>query len=172
MTKKLKYKSYLAGPMDDVSIDESRDWRDMIEDEFPKMGIACLNPITKYGAGYGAIRTKFAIWQKSGNVDAIRQVVSRQIIPPDLIMVKECDFVTLWIPAEGHEICGSYGEMTHAFYLNKPVYIITSRRLKPLNVPKWAIGCSTKIFKDWKTYLAYIKRVWTDGGKDTDEHGL
>lgn len=152
-----KKTSYLAGPMDDVSIGDSRDWRDMISIELPKYGIGILNPISKYGSDYGNVRRRFSNWQKSGNVECIREEVSSNIIPPDLDMVKRCTFVTLWIPDKQYEICGSYGETTVARMLKKPVYIITSRSLKPINMPKWAIGCSTKIFQNWDEYLAFIK---------------
>lgn len=161
--KKIKYRSYLAGPIGDVSLDEARDWRDMLTGKLGKMGIGVLDPLSKYGEGLPNIRRRFAIWKKVGNIDALRQVVANQIIPRDLEMVEECDFVTLYIPAEGKEICGSYGEATYAFHLGKPVFIVTDRRLKPLNIPKWVIGCSTKVFKTWKDYLKYIKINWDDG---------
>jgi len=151
--------TYLAGPMDDVSIGESRDWREMLSVKLPEYGVGVFNPISKYGVEYGNVRKRFANWQKSGNVEAIRKVVASQIIPPDLELVERCDFVTLWIPPEGVEICGSYGEITHAFKLGIPVFIVTARRLKPLNVPKWAIGCSTELFKDWDDYLEFIKNT-------------
>ena len=168
MAKKQKIKTYLAGPMDDVSIEESRDWRDWLTEKLGEIGISTLDPISKYGEEYGAIRQKFAMWGKFGNVDAIRQVVSSQIIPPDLKMVRECDFVTLYIPPEGNEICGSYGEMTIAFDSGKPIYIVTRRRLKPLNLPKWAVGCSTKIFPSWEEYLEYIKENYVNGGSENE----
>lgn len=155
----------MAGPMDDVDIDQSRDWRDWLTEKLNEIGIETLNPITKYGDGYGTVRQKFAIWGKFGNIDAIRQVVATQIIPADIKMVQDSDFVTLYISPKGHEICGSYGEMTLAFYLGKPVYIVTRRKLKPLNIPKWAVGCSKKIFSNWEDYLQYIKEKWVNGRK-------
>jgi len=91
-------------------------------------------------------------------------MVASKIIPQDLQMVKEADFITLWLPAERKaEVCGSYGEITVAFDLGIPVYIVTERKLKPLNVPKWAVGCSTEIFISWKDYLTHIKENWTNG---------
>lgn len=163
---KKQIKTYMAGPMDDISIDESRDWRDWLTEELGKLKIKTLNPITKYGENYGNIRQKFAMWGKAGNIDAIRQMTSSQIIPADIVMVEECDFVTLYISPKGHEICGSYGEMTLGFYLGKPVYIVTKRSLKPLTIPKWAVGCSTKIFSDWEDYLDYIRKNWVDDGQE------
>ena len=158
--KKIKYTTYLAGPIGDVSLSEARDWRNMLTKKLPRIGIGVLDPLSKYGEGLPNIRRKIQNWKNAGNIDALRQLVSSQIIPRDLEMVDECDFVTLWIPAEGKEICGSYGEITYAFHLGKPVFIVTSRRLRPVNVPKWAIGCSTKIFKTWKEYLQYIRVNW------------
>lgn len=176
--KKKRLSTYLAGPMDDVSIGESRNWREMLTKKLPKIGISILDPIAKYGDDYGNIRKKFGNWQKYGNLDAIRNKVSVEIIPPDMKMVEDCTFITLYIPAEGGEICGSYGEMTVGWYLGnfhkcpkckykypkKPIYIITRRRLKPLNLPKWAVGCSTLIFKTWDNYLDFIKEKY--GGED------
>lgn len=154
--------TYLAGPMDDVSIEESRDWRDWLTEKLGEVNIEVLNPIKKYGENYGKIRQKFAMWQKYGNIDAVRHSVSSKVIPKDIEMVEKSDFVTLYIPSAGSEICGSYGEGTIAFYLGKPLYIVTKRRLKPLNLPKWIVGCSTKIFEDWQEYLKYIKKNWVE----------
>ena len=50
----------------------------------------------------------------------------------------------------------SYGEATYAFALHKPVLIVTTKKLKPNELPNWIIGCSTVIFTDWKSYLKYI----------------
>lgn len=110
--------TYLAGPMDDVSIEESRDWREWLTIELAKININVHNPISKYGKDYGNIRKKFSIWKKFGNIDAVRQVVSSKIIPQDLNMVKESDFITLYIPSAGHEICGCVDEGTEIFTLN------------------------------------------------------
>lgn len=172
MRKKTKFQStYLVGPMDDVSLAESKNWREMITRELSLINISVLNPILKYGINYANIRQSFANWSRFGNVEAIRKKVREEIIPPDMEMVENCNFITMFMPAEGAEICGSYGEITVAHYLSeifkcpkckfrfekKPIYIITRRRLKPLNVPKWATGCSTKIFKTWVEYLEHVK---------------
>jgi len=77
----------------------------MLSVELPKYGIGVFNPISKYGVEYGNIRRRFSNWQKSGNIDAIRKVVATQIIQQDLEIFSRCDFVTLWIPPEGIEIC-------------------------------------------------------------------
>jgi len=152
--------TYLVGPIGDVKIGEATKWRNWLTLELDKIGIDVLNPFGKYGDRLAAVRSKLYNWNKYGNVDAIRRMVATEIIPPDLKMVEECDFITFWLPQEGKEICGCYGELTIAFYIGKPVYIVTRRRLKPVNLPNWAIGCSTWIFKRWKSYFREVKKKW------------
>lgn len=167
MGKKSKIKTYLAGPIDAVNVKEAMKWREFVTKELKKFNITVLNPFgQKGGDRLSTVRSKFAIWKKYGNVDAIRQVVSSTVIPPDLDMVEECDFITLYIPQDdGKEICGSYGEMTLGFKLGKQVYIVTKRRLKPLNLPMWSIGCSTKIFSNWNDYFDYVYENWVNAGE-------
>jgi len=164
-SKKKRPKTYLAGPIGDVKIREATKWRNWITIELDKIGIDTLNPFGKYGDRLAAIRSRLKNWNKYGNIDAIRKMVATEIIPPDLVMVEICDFVTLWIPQEGKEICGSYGEMTFAFHLHIPVYIVTKRRLKPVNLPNWAIGCSTCIFKNWNDYFEFVKKEYENGSR-------
>jgi len=154
--------TYLAGPIGDVKIKQATKWRDWITVELDKIGIDTMNPFGKYGDRLAAVRSKLHNWNKYGNIDAIRGMVATEIIPPDLKMVEDCTFVTLWVPREGVEICGSYGEITYAFKLGKPVYIVTKRRLRPVNLPNWAIGCSTWIFKKWGDYLREVEKKYGD----------
>ena len=163
---KRKIKTYLAGPIGDVKIEEAKDWREYLRGELAKIGIDVLNPLDKYGESLPVVRSKISNWTRYGNIDSLRQLVSTKIIPQDLKMVESSDFITLWLPNEREaEVCGSYGEITLAFWIGIPVYIVTSRKLKPLNIPKWAVGCSTKIFKNWKDYLIYVKENWIDDGE-------
>ena len=164
-SKKKRPITYLAGPIGDVKIGEATKWRNWITVELDKIGINTLNPFGKYGDRLAAVRSKLHNWNRYGNLNAIRGLVATEIIPPDLVMVEICDFVTLWIPQERKEICGSYGEITHAFHLHIPVYIVTKRRLKPVNIPNWAIGCSTWIFKKWEDYLDFIKKEYGNGNR-------
>jgi nucleoside 2-deoxyribosyltransferase len=158
---KLRFKTYLAGPIGDVSIKDAGDWRKWMTKKLAKMGIESLDPLKK--EGQAAIKGKISELSKIGNLDSIRILVNRELIDPDLILVEKCDFVTLWMPTEASaEICGSYGEITYAYKLGKPVYIVTERRIRPLNIPYWAVGCSTKIFRNWHDYLKYLKDTWTE----------
>jgi hypothetical protein len=159
-SSKKRFVTYLAGPIGDVPIGEARTWRNKAEQILGEMGIDVLNPLLK--EEQTMIRRSVLNWCRTGNIDAIRPLVGRDLIEPDLKMVENSDFITLWLPKEGQELCGSYGEITYAFKLRIPVYIVTERRTKPLNIPYWAVGCSTMIFKEWDSYYKYIKENWTE----------
>lgn len=153
--------TYLAGPIDNINTSEAKKWRDMITIELKKCGVEALNPFGKMGGDrLEKLRNTLHDWSIRGNIDAVRSFVGTKVMPLDLIMVEKCDFVTVWIPEDSKEICGTYGETTLAYYLGKPVYIVTNRILKPLTLPKWLVGCSTKVFTSWSDYLNYINEYW------------
>lgn len=157
----MKYKTYLAGPIDRVNLAYAKAWRTRLTTNLAKLGIGVLNPFGKAGGDrIGEDRDNLILWNKEGEIEEIRNLVRYTIIPPDLKMVEECSFLTLYIPKSGSEICGSYGEATLAFYLGKPVYIVTKRKLNPVRLPSWIVGCSVEIFTNWTDYLEFIKKNW------------
>lgn len=152
---KKSYKSYLAGPIGVIPQKGAAEWRIEIGKKLAEMGIKTSNPM---GNEAKLDRNKLQEWVNTGKVNKIRKTVRTKLIGVDLRMVVNCDFLTLYIPVDnGYEICGSYGEVTLAYYLHKPVYIVTDRKLLPLQIPCWATGCSTWIFRTWEEYLKYIK---------------
>jgi len=156
--------TYLAGPIGVVIEKGAMEWRQNIGGSLSRMGIEVLNPMGETGGDrLGKNRAKLKIWMENGEVDKVRAFVKNIVIPPDLKMVEKCDFITLYVPEDnGYEICGTYGEATLQFYLKKPLLVVTDRSLKPIKLPAWLIGCSTKIFQSWAEYLEYIKDTYTD----------
>jgi len=155
--EKYELNTYLAGPIDGADIDNAKEWREWLTEQLAPMGIGTLNPFGQFGGDRLAeVRKDLHEWNVRGQVDNIREFVSKVVMPPDLDMVEKCDFVTLHIPKLTSEVCGSYGEATLAFYLNIPVYIVTTRCLRPVTLPNWIIGCSDKIFSSWADYLYFI----------------
>ena len=156
--------TYLAGPIDVNKFQECKDWRNQIGKNLADMGIYAMNPLGNGGGDRISpeLRQRLHNANILGDIDTIRDIVSNIIMPPDLDMVAGCSFLTLWIPEDnGYEICGSYGEITLARFLNKPVYIVTERKIKPCQLPNWAVGCSTEIFFSWEGYLNYVEKRWT-----------
>jgi len=161
MSKKLS--TYLTGPITLRHNQECREWRIMITKQLAKLNIASLNPFNIEG-NTDAVRKLIYNANQIGDIKTTRSLVSSHMINTDLKMVEKADFLTVWIPKlNGYEICGSYGEITLAYYLKKPVYVITERSLKPVELPSWLIGCSTEVFTSWKDYLKFIKRELKNG---------
>ena len=153
-------RTYLTGPITLLNNGECREWRNMITKELKILNIHSLNPFNIAG-NTDLIRKKIHRANQSGNLETTRLLVRTHMITTDLKMVEKSDFITVWIPKlNGYEICGSYGEITLAYYLNKPIYVITERSLKPSELPSWLVGCSTEIFKSWEDYLKFIKREY------------
>jgi len=152
--------TYLTGPITLRHNKECREWRNMITDELAKFGIQSLNPFNIEG-NTDATRKIIYDANQNGDIETTRSLVSSHMINTDLKMVEKSTFLTVWIPKlNGYEICGSYGEVTLAYYLKKPIYVVTERSLKPVELPSWLVGCSTAIFESWDEYLTFIKKEY------------
>lgn len=153
-----KIKTYLTGPITLKNNEECRRWREEVTTRLRTMSIQALNPF-KIKGNTDMIRKKIFEANQIGDLETTRSLVSGHMIKTDLQMVEEADFLTVWIPKlNGYEICGSYGEITLAYYLKKPIYIVTERCLAPSELPSWLVGCSTVIFTNWTDYYGFIKK--------------
>jgi hypothetical protein len=161
---KNKTSTYLAGPIGVIIEKGAMEWRQNITASLSQFGIEVLNPMGKAGGDrLGKNRAKLKKWMEDGNIERVREFSKNIIIPPDLKMVEECTFVTLYVPEDnGYEICGTYGEATLECYFKKPLLVVTDRCLKPIKIPAWLVGCSTKVFSNWKEYLEYIEDTFVD----------
>lgn len=152
---------YLAGPIGKVHLTEAKSWRNGLKPRLNEIGIGYIDPLDKYG-GTRKIRTMLQRYDRDGKIDKIRELVNENIFHQDMDCVFFTTFTIAYVPAldVGEEICGTYGEITMARYLNKPVYIVTNRSLKPNNLPKWAIGCSTRVFESFDELLGYLMATY------------
>jgi hypothetical protein len=155
-----KFSTYLTGPITLRHNQECREWRVMVTEKLKPLNIEALNPFNIEG-NTDEIRQQIYAANQRGDLDTTRSLVSSHMINEDLKMVERATFLTVWIPKlNGYEICGSYGEVTLAYYLGKPVYVITERSLKPNELPSWLIGCSAKIFGSWDEYFAFVEKEY------------
>lgn len=155
MSKRKAKVTYLAGPIGIIPQKGAAEWRIEIGKKLLEIGIKYSNPMGNEGK---MNRPQIKEWADAGKIGHVRKILRKKIIGCDLRMVATCDFVTLYIPVDnGYEICGSYGELTLAHYLHKPVYIVTDRKLLPIEIPLWAVACSDYIFRTWDEYLKYVK---------------
>jgi hypothetical protein len=181
-----KIKTYLAGPINHKNPEDfayCKKWREDIAFELEAMNIECLDPLKKAGGDSISfeLRTSLKTASKEGDLETINKIVGTVIIPSDLKMVVQADFITLYLPkriSENfdfnyirsisddkfemeryikeniYEICGTYGEATVAKYLGTPVYIVTDR--DNTNIPEWLTGCCKDVFNSWDAFLLHI----------------
>ncbi len=163
VASKYPYTCYLAGPIDWVHLNEAKSWRNYLKPHLNKMGIGYIDPLEKYG-GTREIRSMLRRLNKDGKINKIRNIVNENVFDQDMDSVIFATFTIAYVPImkDGGEICGTYGEITMARYLNKPVYIVTNRSLKPNKLPKWAIGCSTVIFESFDELLGYLSATYSE----------
>jgi hypothetical protein len=183
-----KILTYLCGPIGVVPMKGCSEWRDMLTEELKPMNIGVINPLGQFGGDRLTVdRTKLKKSISDGDLEWIKDFMSKTVIPPDLQGIVDCTFVTVYIPkrinddfdfsyikklkqeqakkyieSKVYEICGTYGEVTLAFFLNKPVYIVTDRPLEPCEIPAWIVGCSVYEFSTFNQYLRFIKAVYMD----------
>jgi hypothetical protein len=153
-------KTYLAGPINHknpASFEYAKKWRKTVTEILKKWNIQCLDPLDRVGGDSLApeLRCSLRTASHTGDLNTVRQIVGDIIIPPDLKMVEESTFITLYLPLkDDYETCGTYGEATLAKYLNIPIFIVTERENN--TIPEWLTGCSTAIFKCWEDYYVHV----------------
>jgi len=97
---------------------------------------------------------------KVQDLKRFRQILQR-IVRLDLkeISARSDYVVCLWDQA-ARRGAGTKGEITLAYYLRKPVYIVT--RQSPTRIPGWVIGCSTQIFRSMPELKRYLRLRFVD----------
>lgn len=160
MLAKKNLKTYLAGPINHKNPEAfaySKKWREDITIELKAMNIECLDPLKRTGGDSitPKLRADLRAACAEEDLETIHKIVGDVIIPPDLAMVINSHFITLYLPLkDGYEICGTYGEATVAKYFNIPVYLITQRENH--DIPEWLIGCCKDVFNSWDAYLLHV----------------
>jgi len=155
--------AYLSGAMENA-INEGSAWRNEITIWLKeKLNHSTIDPVVNTSKLVERTKSQnYRNW-KTSDPNKFRKFV-RQAIDSDLnSVVKKSDYlICLW----NQEVLsggGTHGEVTMAYYYNKPVYLINQ-----LNVPNqlsgWIMSCATEIFTDFnsmqKRYLEiYGKKV-------------
>ncbi len=147
--------AYLAGPIDRVTTKDANTWRENLEKRLLPYGIECINPMTKYGDKIKEIRRQLALMYKYKAYDKLRKWGRHYIVTPDFEAVKQSDMIIMYLPS-GVEVCGTYAELGVAFEFGIPIYIVSNRR----RLPKWAIICSTEIYKNFDELCSRLIEVY------------
>ncbi|NHZ87039.1 MAG: hypothetical protein GWP19_14400 [Planctomycetia bacterium] len=96
---------------------------------------------------------------KTSNPNKFKKFV-RQAIDNDLdSVVNKSDYlICLW----NQEVLsggGTHGEVTMAYYYNKPVYLINQLKI-PNQLSGWIMACATEVFKDFESMQRRLLEVY------------
>lgn len=163
-------------------------WRKSLTDELNQLGIEAMNPEEEYANEENRLfREGLNNAMEDGDLAWIRKHGGEQMVMRNLERIVKCTFVTVYIEKRiidaelerihkiksikqrkkellksMHEICGTYGEITLAKFLGKPVYVVTDRSLAPCELHAWSVACSDWVFDNFNQYLRFVKTKYVD----------
>jgi len=98
---------YLAGPIDDVDIQDAKGWRDLMARQLWTKGISVFNPATAYNL----------------NLDRNTEFISKRLININKKAIEECDLLVANLSGKGRGF-GTIREIEYAKSIGKEVIII------------------------------------------------
>ena len=152
--------AYLSGAME-YAENEGQDWRiKMTEWLQNELDHTAINPVEDTSKLVAANNTQdYRNWKSSDPSRFVEFV--RKAIDNDLnSVVNRVDYlICLWNKAvlKGG---GTHGEVTMAYYFNKPVYLIN--QLDGVELSGWIMSCATEIFTDFKSLQSRLLYLYRD----------
>lgn len=150
--------AYLSGAMENAK-DEGCEWRNEITIWLKdKLNHSVIDPVIETTKLVEKTESQnYRDW-KTSNPNRFKEFV-RKAIDNDLdSIVNKSDYlICLWnneVLAGG----GTHGEVTMAYYHNKPVYLIN--QLKNIELSGWIMSCATEIFTDFKSMQKRLLEIY------------
>ncbi len=154
-------KTYLAGAIE-YAPDRGKKWRhDLIPFITQELGHEVFDPsVNEWELLTPEEKEFFRSW-KVDNPDRYLRTV-KKIIGKDLqVIAEETDYLICFWDEYCTKGAGTAGEVTLAFHLNIPVYMIADMPIRKIS--GWALGCAAEIFasvdqmKEWLTRKYGVK---------------
>ena len=141
--------AYLSGPIENAK-NEGADWRNMMTKWLDyELNHKVFNPVleTKNIIEKNSVED-FRLLKKT-NPDEYKNII-RKIIKIDLeAVVNQADYLIVKWDRSVFKGGGTHGEVTMAYWLDKPVYLVNTL---PLNdISSWIFSCSDEIFDDFES---------------------
>ena len=136
--------AYLSGPIENAEND-GVDWRNMMTEWLSSnLNHKVFNPVKETKSIIDDISMEDFRLLKSKDPDQYKNIF-RKIIKIDLeAVVNEADYLIVKWDESVFRGGGTHGEITMAYWLNKPVYLVNSL---PINdVSSWVLSCSDEVF--------------------------
>ena len=139
--------AYLSGPIENAENDGAG-WRYMMTEWLSSnLNHKVFNPVKETKSIIDEISMEDFRFLKTKNPDEYKKIF-RKIIKIDLeAVVNEADYLIVNWDESVFKGGGTHGEITLAYWLNKPVYLVNSL---PINdVSSWVFSCSEEVFDNF-----------------------
>ena len=150
--------AYLSGAMENAK-NEGSEWRNEMTIWLrEKLNHSVIDPVIETAKLVDEQESQnYRNW-KTSDPNKFKEFV-RQAIDNDLnSVVNKSDYlICLWnqeVLAGG----GTHGEVTMAYYYNKPVYLIN--QLEDIELSGWIMSCATEIFTDFDTMKNRLLEIY------------
>ena len=139
--------AYLSGPIENAEND-GVDWRNMMTEWLSSnLNHRAFNPVKETKSIIDEISMEDFRLLKTKYPDEYKKIF-RKIIKIDLeAVVNEADYLIVKWDKSVFKGGGTHGEITMAYWLNKPVYLVNSLPINDLS--SWVFSCSDEVFDNF-----------------------
>lgn len=154
-----KIRTYLSGGME-YAKREGQDWRRSMEEWIThELGHSVFNP-NKESEKY--LKTKLPKKDlrklKFSNIAKFQSILHGIVRIDSHEIAYRSDYVICYWDASAQRGAGTKGELTMAFFFDKPVYMVT--QMKKSSIPGWVLGCTTKIFASFAELKIQLEKEY------------
>lgn len=151
--------AYLSGPIENAANDGAN-WRELITPWLKdKIGHDVFNPVLATRKITSHLTNTEFREMKNTNPEKYKNLI-RQIIDIDIkAVVEESDYLIVNWNKSVFRGGGTHGEITLAYYLKKPIYLVNHVPIDDLS--SWIFSCATEVFDsfdDMKIHLLSLHK--------------
>ena len=139
--------AYLSGPIENAENDGAG-WRNMMTEWLSSnLNHRTFNPVKETKSIIDEISMEDFRFLKTKNPDEYKKIF-RKIIKIDLeAVVNQADYLIVKWDESVFKGGGTHGEITMAYWLNKPVYLVNNLPINDLS--SWVFSCSEEVFDNF-----------------------
>lgn len=157
-------RAYLSGGMEHAN-NRGLAWRDDLASWLQAtLGHSSFNPVRESERRLLRLTGRRTIYaMKRTNPEKYASIV-RHLVRRDLDEIaRRADYLVCYWDRAAERGAGTQGEVTLAWFLGKPVYLVTRKRLD--NVPGWILASSTRTFPSFASLKRFLIHTYgTSGG--------
>ena len=156
--KKCMKTAYLSGPIENASNDGAQ-WRENLTSWLRnELNHDAFNPVEETRSRISGLNSDEFRALKRTEPTKYKNIL-RKIIDIDLnAVVKKTDYLIVHWDESVFKGGGTHGEVTLAYFLGKPIYLINKIPLDDLS--SWIFACSTEIFDSFDQLKEYLTKEY------------